>query len=147
MTQRTQIIVAAVAGFGVAALLALIAAAIIANQLRPTNTVVWQTCQPDSVMYDDFDPYCLSVVEGAADMQFVPFRMGRVHYLFVGRGTGAPSYGHYVAYTPQYVHFAPADLADYLTEAAVEWEADGLTFVEPSGHRLYIPAEMFTGGR
>ncbi len=40
---------------------------------RPYHRVIWQSCHPATLHYNDFDPYCLSVVE---------------------RGAGHPEYGH-----------------------------------------------------
>jgi len=110
---------------------------------RPTRQVVWQSCQPDTISYDSYDPYCLAVVEGDVNWTFMPLTVMRHHFLFVGRGTEI-GYGHYVDYSPQ---FSAYDKAEYLAGVQLDWTVEGVTFIEPSGHRLFVPADMFTGGR
>lgn len=130
-------------GLALGIMLTLFAGAIVVNDLRPTERVLWQSCQPDDLIYDDFGPYCLSVVEGALNWEFLPLARVRHHFVFVGRGTEV-SYGHYTDYSP---HKGVELMADYVRGLAVEWTAEGVTLSEPSGHRLFIPAEGFTGGR
>jgi len=36
---------------------------------------------------------------------------------------------------------------DHIRKSSVEWTEDGLTFKEITGHRLFIPKQMFIGGR
>ena len=110
---------------------------------RPTHRLLWQECQPATVSYDDFDPYCLSVVEGDVNWVFMPLNPRRHAYLFVARGTAVPGYGHYLDYGPQLY----GDPERYLSDVTLDWTAEGITFNEPTGHRLFIPAEQFTGGR
>jgi len=108
----------------------------------PSNRVIKQWHQPKELDYKSFDPYTLSVVEGAIDWNNLDLR-GR-HYLFIGRGTDAPSYGHYHDYT---FHAGIDDIDAYIGRSTVEWTAEGLTFVEATGHRLFFPKSMFVGGR
>jgi hypothetical protein len=108
-----------------------------------TDRIIQQWHQPKEIEYKSFDPYTLSVVEGALDwsrLLSLPHR----HYLFIGRGTDAPSYGHYLDYT---FHPSIDDLDAHVRQSQVEWTPEGLTFVEASGHRLFVPKAMFVGGR
>ncbi len=109
---------------------------------RPSDRIVQQWRQPKDIDYRSFDPYTLSVIEGAVDWYKLPF--ARRHYLFVGRGSDAPDYGHYLDYrfTRGY-----GDTDAHIAKSTVEWKPDGITFVEASGHRLFIPKAMFVGGR
>ncbi len=141
MSNRSKIVLTSL----IAALIAvMVSLAVLVAWSRPTNVVQWQWCQPDDISYDSYDPYCLSVVEGDINWTFMPLTVMRHYYVFVGRGTQVPSYGHYADYTPT---FGAAEARDYLSRASVEWTTEGVTFVEDAGHRLFIPAEMFTAGR
>src|SRR5262249_11971834 len=53
---------------------------------RRCDRVVWQDCQPPTVDYHSFDPYCLSVVEGSLEWTGFPLSVTRRFYLFIGRG-------------------------------------------------------------
>ena len=107
-----------------------------------SNRVISQWHQPQEVDYKSFDPYSFSVIEGAIDWKDLSFP--RRHCLFIGRGTDAPSYGHYFDYT---FHPGSEDIDEYIGRSSVEWSANGLTFIEASGHRLFVPKAMFIGGR
>lgn len=107
-----------------------------------SDRVVKQWCQPKEVDYQSYDPYCLSVVEGSREWLKPEFP--RRHYLFVGRGTEAPGYGHYKEYS---FHPGGAAIDDHVGRSTVVWNQDGVTFIEATGHRLFIPKEMFIGGR
>lgn len=104
----------------------------------PTNRVRFTSCQPAEVTYDELGPYCLYVKET------IPQPCcggGRHHSLVIGRSASA---GHFADYTP---NAQGRDMASYLEGAEVDWQPDGLTFREPSGHEVFVPAEQFTGGR
>ncbi|MBL8796275.1 MAG: hypothetical protein JNM56_20415 [Planctomycetia bacterium] len=107
-----------------------------------SDRVVRQWLAPEDVQYGSYDPYALSVVEGALDWNLP--RLRRRHYLFIGRGTEAPSYGHYLDYT---FHPGGKDIDTHIGRSTVEWTPDGVTFVEATGHRLFVPKAMFIGGR
>lgn len=129
------------------ALLALVAvlAVLLVVAVWPTDRVLLITCQPAEVPYDGQGPYCLSVVEtDIAQLNLLDLGVQRHHALFVGRGDGPPVYGHRVDYSP---NPGAQDLAAYLDGAEADWRPDGVTFREPSGHTVFLPADQFTGGR
>jgi hypothetical protein len=69
----------------------------------------------------------------------------RHYYIYVGRGRGEPAYGHYLEFS-----FHPSgadDLETHVKKSNIEWSESGVTFKEASGHILFIPKEMFIGGR
>lgn len=111
---------------------------------RPSLDVVHQWEQPASITYDDWGPYYLSVVESDLDWRGFPLHVERNHFIYVGRDAGSPAYGHMVDFS---FHPYPEDLERFLDRAEVEWTAAGVLLELPSGHRLFIPADMFTGGR
>ncbi|GAB4575298.1 MAG: hypothetical protein Kow0077_26130 [Anaerolineae bacterium] len=139
MTQRWGM---ALLGFAVGVMIMFFVGAALFAAARPTDRVLWQACQPDDVNYDDAQ-YCLSIIEGGLNLQFWPLATLRHTAVLVGR-SGQASYGHYTDYT---LHSTGDLSAAYLDALEVSWTAEGVTLAEPSGHRLFIPAQWFTGGR
>jgi hypothetical protein len=120
----------------------LVALAVTLLMNMPSNRILKQWHQPKEIDYKSFDPYTVSVIEGAINWGILG--TSRRHYLFIGRGTEAPSYGHYLDYT---FHSGFEEVDEYIGRSTVEWKPEGLTFVEASGHRLFVPKAMFIGGR
>ena len=107
-----------------------------------SNRVVHRWYQPSNVNYKSFDPYVLAVVEGARD--WATLGWPRRYYIFVGRSNGVPGYGHYLDYT---FHPGYENAEEHIRNSLVEWNKDGVTFIEATGHKLFIPKKMFIGGR
>lgn len=107
---------------------------------RASDRVVWQSCQPESVQYGSYN-YCLFVGEGSLDWSRFPYTLNRRYYLVIGV---TPTYGHYKEYS-----FTPIleNIETYIQKSQVEWTAQGLTFIEESGHRFFVPKERFGGVR
>jgi len=116
---------------------------LILQSLFNAGRVVAHWSQPGSVNYQGYDLYTLSVLDQGLDLTAREHR----YELFIGRGADAPAYGHY---TPFHFHFGyeNEDHPDaYISRSTVSWTAAGLTFTEPEGHALFIPARAFIGGR
>jgi hypothetical protein len=113
--------------------------------LGRSDRVIWQDCQPPTINYGSFDPYCVSVIEGSRDWSRLPFTVERRYYLFIGRGTDAPAYGHYLDFT--FVIGNDEDPDAHIQTSKVHWTQDGFTFVAKTGHSLFVPAKAFIGGR
>lgn len=111
---------------------------------RPTLRVLRTWTSPAELMYDDWGPRHLSVVEGAWDFDGFPLHLERRHFIYVGRDAGTPVYGHQVKIS---LNNSVEALEPYLARATVTWTTEGVTFAEPSGHRLFIPKASFLGGR
>lgn len=111
---------------------------------RPSNRIVMQWQQPESIRYDQFEPYYFKVVEADIDWKYFPFQWQRHYYIYVGRESGVPTYGHYLEFS---FHPEVNDLETHLKRSQVEWLEQGVRFNEASGHQLFIPEELFTGGR
>ena len=111
---------------------------------RTTDRFIAEWKQAASVQYDSAGPYYLSVMEGNVDWSFFLLGWERHYYIFVGRESGGPGYGHYVEFS-----FYPGDddLESHIKKSNVEWSEAGVTFNPPSGHVLFIPKRMFIGGR
>ena len=107
-----------------------------------SSRVVAQWGQPSSVNYASFDPYFLSVVDVGTDYSTFPW--GRNHEIFIGRGTSAPDYGHYVRFS---FHRTSDDLDAYIRQSTVTWTSTGVTLTEASGDQIFVPKAAFVGGR
>ena len=100
--------------------------------------IVFQTCQNSMVHYDQFDPYCLSVIR--------QFRLaGNQDYLFIGRGKEAPAYGHSMPF--KFYKDYSEELEKHIHQSTVQWNEEGVSFESASGHKLFFPKKMFMGGR
>lgn len=111
---------------------------------RPSLKVLHTWTQPDSISYDSFDPYHFSVVEGDLEWRGFPFSVSRRHFIYVGIEAGRPTYGHMIDFS---FHQETMPLEEHLDRSSVLWTEEGVTFYEASGHELFIPREMFVGGR
>ena len=109
---------------------------------RPTLRLMWQECQPQAVQYDGAT-YCVSVLESSLDWRGFPLRVGRSYNLTVTQGTQT-DYGHLLDY--RFTNSTEA-IESYINRSATEWTAEGITFVEADGHRLFVPTAVFIGGR
>ena len=111
---------------------------------RTTNRLIAEWQQSASVDYKSFGPYYLSVMEGNVDWSFFLPGWERHYFIYVGRESGGPGYGHYVDFS-----FHPGDegLESHVKQSKVDWTEAGVTFTTPSGHALFIPKQMFVGGR
>lgn len=108
---------------------------------RPSDRVIWQSCQPDSVKYDFYNGYCLYVAEESLNWSRFPFSLRRRYYLVIG---GHPSYGHYKEYS---FSSELEDIETYIKKSEVEWNESGVTFKEKAGHRLFFPKTVLSGIR
>lgn len=100
--------------------------------------ILFQTCQSPLVYYDQFDPYCLSVINQSR-------LSGDRLYIFVGRGKEAPDYGHEFPF--RFYKDYSEDLNQHISRSMVQWNGEGVIFESGSGHKLFIPKKMFIGGR
>ncbi len=112
----------------------------------PSMEVIKQWKQPADMVYDNWDPYYISVVSTDIDWKTYPFNIGieRNYIIYVGRDSGKPSYGHMIKYS---FHSGYKDLREFLNETEVNWLPEGVQLILASGHRLFIPKKMFIGGR
>lgn len=110
---------------------------------RPSLRVVQTWKQPDDIRYDE-GVYYLSVVAGDLDWRGFPFHVSRRYFVYVGRESGKPTYGHMVDFS---FHAGVYDVEEHIRRSSVEWSNEGVTLQTVSGHRLFIPARMFVGGR
>lgn len=113
---------------------------------RPSNRVIARWQSPSGIPYDG--PKCLMVVEGATELPhlILTSHLKRYHYVYVGRACDQPGYGHTVSFEPCCYQVVESDA--YWRDADVRWTMEGVTLtLKQSGHRLFIPARAFVGGR
>jgi hypothetical protein len=111
---------------------------------RQSFRVVAHWPQSPEVKYEAGDPYHFLVVESDPDWRGVPFQLGRNYFLLVGREISGDQYGYRVDYS---FHSPTADVEAHIRRCSVEWTPPGVWFREPSGQQLFIPSELFVGGR
>ena len=111
---------------------------------RPSNKIIGQWKQSQSVNYKSFDPYFLSIVERDVNWTYFPLNWKRHHLIYVGREDGYPAYGVNIEFS-----FNPGldDVGTHLQKSTVEWSEAGVTLKEVSGIVLFIPKDRFIGGR
>jgi hypothetical protein len=108
----------------------------------PRTTVLKVLSQPPGVQYAD-DSTHVAVLKHVrapiAALQFLNVDTSAVdrYEVVMGRDPGG-GYGHRIR-----IEAAGADPADL----TVEWTTDGAWLVYRSGHRLFVPAKYFIGGR
>jgi hypothetical protein len=97
-----------------------------------SGTVLLRDCQGD---------YCLQVREGSVDYLVLAPR--RRHEIWLTR-RAASDYGYALDHS-----FAPTalDLEPTIRACKVEWSDAGVTLVEPSGQRVFVPRRVYEGGR
>jgi hypothetical protein len=113
---------------------------------RPSNKIIAQWKQSESVNYKSFDPYFLSIIERDVNWTYFPLNWERHYEIYVGGESGIPGYGHFIEFS-FHPGFDDVDVATHLKKSIVDWSDAGVTFKEASGHILFIPKDMFIGGR
>ena len=114
---------------------------------RPSLEVLAQWRQPEPQGGQDASTstrYYLSVVATDLNFRGFPLFVSRNYCIKVARLPDPRGYGHAVAFD---FFTTGEDMRRYLRKARVEWVPRGVWFFSPSGHRLFIPREMYAGGR
>lgn len=121
----------------VAVLLAVLAVVVAAVALGwPRTTVVKVIDQPAGVAYSDDSAHFAVVRQIRAPIAAIRPAQG-YYEVVLGRDPGG-DYGHHVRF--EATDLDPADLA-------VDWTAEGAWLGYRSGHRVFVPATFFVGGR
>ena len=84
--------------------------------------------------------------EGEVNWSFFLLGWERHYFVYVGRHSGDPGYGHFVEFS-FYPGYEDENIASHIKKSHVEWSEAGVTFKPPSGHVLFIPKQMYIGGR
>ena len=103
---------------------------------RPSLKVVKTWENPDASMY-------LTVHQSDTDWRGFPLNVQPRYAIYVGKGNGTLSYGHYVDMS----FYGLLKEPDSIRQSKVVWSDQGVTMRQPSGHVLFIPKAMYEGGR
>lgn len=108
-------------------------------------SVVWTILlgtRSQKVILQDCEPrYCLRVAEGSTSYGI--FSTEQRYEVWVTR-SGSPDYGYVVHHSFAWQDF---DTNATIRACKVEWSPAGVTLLEPSGQRLFIPEKLYRGGR
>lgn len=102
----------------------------------PTTSVGRQWIQPSTVTYSDQSKHHATTVRKSTLLSFLGVSDERISVV-LGRDPGG-GYGHEVVVDATSSSAQPS---------AVEWTEAGATLTYPSGHRVFVPAAKFIGGR
>lgn len=106
------------------------------------DEVVKSWPQPQEIAYDAKGPYALYVLRGP----FIWKKLNgptRTYLLWIDQANSPPSHGH----EKQYQFAEYVDVESHIDRCTVEWNPEGVTFLEPTGHRVFVPKNAFIGGR
>lgn len=110
--------------------------------LKPTNLVLWQSCQPMYLTYANDVRYCSSIVQGGFVFNFYTARFQRQEFLFISPEIGDVTNGHFLEYQ---FHGDAKDSVSYFEATQAVWSDSGVEITEKSGHRLFAPYANFSG--
>lgn len=129
------------AGAAIGAVLTLTCALLISLALFwPSNEVVWRSCQPAALNYDQAS-YCISVVEGDLEPGLLSFE--RNYSIRIGRGTEIRA-GHFIDYSFEGLG---SQRKANIRKSQSTWSPRGVVFTDSFGRRLFVPKALFIGGR
>jgi hypothetical protein len=121
------------AGLG---LIAVLGVGVWALSAATPREVFARWAQPADIPYDGRGPDYVIVSGHESD---------DVHYIYVGRDKETPGYGHMV--TLMVYPKTTETMRQFWSAAVVDWSPEGVRLSLSSGHVLFIPQKMFTGGR
>jgi hypothetical protein len=85
--------------------------------------------------------FCLRVAEGITSYGF--FSTEQLYEVWITRA-GSPDYGYVVHHSFAWQSF---DTEATIRACKVEWSPDGVTLLEPTGQRLFVPQKLYRSGR
>ncbi|WP_407572517.1 hypothetical protein [Deinococcus altitudinis] len=132
-------------GIGAAFLAGVLVAALLLTVVLPRffQQAVYRSTQPSSVAYHSYDPYSLTINERGINWTTLP--PSKRYQLFVGR---ALDFDHTYGYRLDYsFHSQSTTTQTAIGQVHAVWSASGVTLIEESGQRVFIPQDLFTGGR
>lgn len=97
-----------------------------------TRKQLSETCQPSSISYKSWDPYCVIFYEKQGIFN-------KVYEIGVYKEKAKGDYGHSIIYDT-------LDLKD-VRQTQINWTEEGIELTFDSGHKLTIPKKSFIGGR
>jgi hypothetical protein len=123
--------------------LVLVGAAALAISLA--LSAVWTTLlatRSQKVILNSCDAsFCLRVAEGIKSYGF--FSSEQLYEVWITRA-GSPDYGYVVHHSFAWQDF---DTNATIRACKVEWSPAGVTLIEPTGQRLFVPQKLYRSGR
>lgn len=93
------------------------------------------------ILEDCSSGYCLRVAEGIKS--YGVFSTEQLYEVWITRA-GSPDYGYVVHHSFAWEGF---DVDATIRACKVEWSPAGVTLLEPSGQRLFVPEKLYSKGR
>jgi hypothetical protein len=113
--------------------------------LSLTLSAVWATVlatRSQKVILQNCEPrYCLRVAEGITSYGI--FSTEQLYEVWVTR-SASPEYGYVVHHSFAWQDF---DMNATIRACKVEWSPAGVTLIEPTGQRLFVPETLYRSGR
>lgn len=109
-----------------------------------TRQVVRQDCQPATLDYASYSPYCLSFVREERGLEF----RGAYYVVFVGKESDNDlnqAYGYRDGW--QFFSSDRAAIETRLKAARVQWQPEGISLEAEGGLKIFVQKSDFTGGR
>lgn len=123
--------------------LGLLAGAVVAGSV--VLSLVWTLllgARSQKVILEDCSSsHCLRVAEGIKSYGL--FSTEQLYEVWITRA-GSPDYGYVVHHSFAWEGF---DTNATIRACKVEWSPAGVTLVEPSGQRLFVPEKLYSKGR
>ena len=88
--------------------------------------------------------YMVAIYEDGTDWSAFPLSLPATYSIYVGRASETIDYGHRIRFSFDH---GVDPIETQSAETSVEWVPRGVWIRPPSGHQLFVPVNMFTGGR
>lgn len=110
---------------------------------RPSLRIIQRWPQDPAVSYDGAQ-YMVAIYEDGTDWSAFPLSLPATYSIYVGRASETIDYGHRIRFSFDH---GVDPIETQSAETSVEWVPRGVWIRPPSGHQLFVPVNMFTGGR
>jgi hypothetical protein len=99
-----------------------------------SSRILYKDCQPKSIIYKSYDPYCLSIIE-------LDLTLSKNNIIMISHN-GDNIYGHILSYPESHL-VNESNIQKTITD----WDSNGINLTCYSGHKIFIPKKLFIGGR
>ena len=129
MSRRARSLLLGAGGLLISLLLSAVWTTLLATR---SQKVILQSCNPS---------HCLRVAEGVKSYGI--FSTEQLYEVWITRA-GSPDYGYVVHHSFAWQDF---DTNATIRACKVEWSPVGVTLIEPTGQRLFVPEKLYRNGR
>jgi hypothetical protein len=115
------------------------------------GTVLKYWNQPSSINYGKYE-YRLSILRRKTNINYFRFYKKDNYFIVISKNMVKSElhfmYGHFKEYgfnesNKFSTNWKKLDVKEYFDNCTIIWEKDGVTFIEPSGHKIFFPKETF----